>query len=194
MKLFFRLIALMGAAVISGAVLSSCDDDESYTKLLSAESKAVNLFLSDHKVLGSVPADTIFQVGEDAPYYQIDDEGKIFMQVLDAGSGPKAIDKQLVYFRYTRYNLRNYVSGQELPALDSNNDASTGQFYSRYFRYNDYTLPSTSQQGTGIQSPLKFLPLNCRVNLIIKAELGPTSETSYVQPMLYDIRYFPSKL
>jgi len=191
MKLFFRLIALMGAAVISGAVLSSCDDDESYTKLLSAESKAVNLFLSDHKVVGSVPADTIFQVGEDAPYYQIDDEGKIFMQVLDAGSGPKAIDKQLVYFRYTRYNLSSYATGEDL-VINNSND--WGGSIATYFRYNDYTLPSTASHGTGIQAPLKFLPLNCRVNLIIKAELGPTSETSYVQPMLYDIRYFPSKL
>ncbi|MDE7236868.1 MAG: DUF4827 domain-containing protein, partial [Paramuribaculum sp.] len=92
MKPIFRLITLMVAAVISGAALSSCEDDESYTKLLNAESKSVNRFLADHRVESSVPADTIFEVCENAPYYQIDDEGKLFMQVIDAGSGPKAVD------------------------------------------------------------------------------------------------------
>lgn len=191
MKPIFRLITLMVAAVISGAALSSCEDDESYTKLLNAESKSVNRFLADHRVESSVPADTIFEVGENAPYYQIDDEGKLFMQVIDAGSGPKAVDNQLIYFRYTRYNLSNYVSGEEMEPFYSNDWAGSSP---TYFRYNDYTLPSTSSSGTGIQAPLRFLPLNCRVNLIVKAELGPTAETSYVQPMLYDIRYFPSKL
>lgn len=185
------LSKLLFALSILAIGLSSCSDDQSYTDLLNEESKNVNLFLSDHKVIGSIPADTVFQTGPDAPFYMIDDEGKIFMQVIDAGSGPKATTNQLVYFRYTRYNLSYYKSDEELPLYDSNENAA---YPGTYFRFGDYQLGSSTEWGTGIQEPLRFLPLNCRVNLLVKAEYGWTAELSEVQPMLIKIRYYPSRL
>ncbi|MCM1028422.1 MAG: DUF4827 domain-containing protein [Pseudoflavonifractor sp.] len=171
--------------------LAACNDDASYTDLLNTESKHVNNFLADHRVIGSIPADSVFESGPDAPYYMLDDEGKIFMQVLDPGYGPKAYENQLVYFRYTRYNLTTYRTGQEMEIYDSNEN--TG-YQATYFRFGDSQLPSSTEWGSGIQMPMRFLPLNCRVNLVVKAEYGLTNESSYVQPMLFNIRYYPSKL
>lgn len=181
-------LLLMAVACLGFA---ACDDDASYTDLLNRESKNVNRFLADHRVIAEIPADTVFETGPDAPYYQIDPEGRIFMQVLDPGYGPKVKELQMVYFRFTRYNLSNYKTGEEMEVDDSNDNAAwTGTF----FRYGDTQLTSSTEHGTGIQAPLRFLPLNSRVNLVIKAEFGRPAEMSYVQPMLYNIRYYPSKL
>lgn len=191
MNRLLNILLSLTSVFVLAVTLSSCDDDQSYTDLLNEESKNVNLFLADHKVIGSIPSDTVFETGPDAPYYMIDDEGKLFMQVLDPGYGPKATINQLVYFRYTRYNLTYYLSGEKLEAYDSNENAA---YTGTYFRYGDYQLPSSTEWGTGIQMPLKFLPLNSTVNLVVKAEYGLTNEASYVQPMLFNIRYYPSRL
>ncbi len=191
MNRLIHILLSLSSVFALALTLSSCDDDQSYTELLNEESKNVNLFLADHKVVGSVPADTVFEVGPDAPYYMLDQEGKIFMQVIDPGYGPKATANQLVYFRYTRYNLTYYMTGEKLEAYDSNENAG---YTGTYFRYGDYHLPSSTEWGSGIQMPLQYLPLNCTVNLIVKAEYGLTNEASYVQPMLFNIRYYPSRL
>lgn len=191
MNRLVKILSFLAAMAAMTIAFSSCGDDQSYTDLLNTESKNVNRFLADHKVIGSVPADTVFEVGPDAPYYMLDEEGKLFMQVLDPGSGPKAKSSQLVYFRYTRYSLSNYATGEELPVYDSNENAA---YTGTYFRFGDYTLNSSTEWGPGIQEPLKYLPVNCVVNLVVKAEYGLTTEQSYVQPMLFRLRYYPSRL
>ena len=62
------------------------------------------------------------------------------------------------------------------------------------FTYADYSLPSTSQWGYGLQYPLNFLGVECEVNLVIKSQFGFTSEISYVMPFLYHVRYFRSMI
>ena len=63
-----------------------------------------------------------------------------------------------------------------------------------YFVYNNLSLPTSASWGSGIQMPLRFVPLNSEVNVIIKSQYGMTSELSYVQPFLYHIRYFKSQI
>lgn len=186
-----KILSLLAVICLLAPVLTGCKDDTSYTDLLIKESKNVNRFLADHRVIATIPADTVFETGPDAPYYMLDDEGKLFMQVLDPGYGPKAYINQLVYFRFTRYNLSTYRTGQEMEIYDSNENAG---YEATFIRFGDTRLPSTTDWGMGIQAPLKYLPLNCRVNLVVKAEYGLTDEQSYVQPMLFNIRYYPSKL
>ena len=60
------------------------------------------------------------------------------------------------------------------------------------FRFNNYTLTTSSQWGSGIQMPLNFLGFNSHVRLVIKSQFGLTSEISQVIPFLYDIRYLPA--
>lgn len=173
--------------------VQSCDDDgKSYSELLNEETRSVNRFLADQWVLTEIPADTVFQVGPDAPYYQLDEEGNIYMQVLDAGSGEKAESDQPVYFRFMRYNLSDYAGDLSKCRSEGNQD-DMGQSPTS-FRFDNYTLPSSSQWGAGIQMPLMFLPMNCDVNLIVKSQYGLTNEISYVVPYLYRIRYYKSQI
>ena len=62
------------------------------------------------------------------------------------------------------------------------------------FNYGDYTLPSSSQWGYGLQFPLLFLGVECEVNLVIKSQYGFTGEISYVTPFFYHVRYYHSMI
>ncbi len=191
MKIIFKIIAMMAFGLVT---MQSCESGKSYAELLNDENKAVNRFLADHRVERSIPADTVFETGPDAPYYCLDDEGNIYMQVLNPGTGEKVKDDQVVYFRFMRYNLYYYPwTDEEFDLIgEGNQDNMTESPTS--FRFQNYTLPSSSQWGSGIQLPLEFLPLDCDINLVIKSQYGWTSEISYVQPYLYHIRYYKSQI
>lgn len=191
MKIIFKIIAMMALGLVT---MQSCESGKSYAELLNDENKAVNRFLADHRVERSIPADTVFETGPDAPYYCLDDEGNIYMQVLNPGTGEKVKDDQVVYFRFMRYNLYYYPwTDEEFDLIgEGNQDNMTESPTS--FRFQNYTLPSSSQWGSGIQLPLEFLPLDCDINLVIKSQYGWTSEISYVQPYLYHIRYYKSQI
>ena len=187
-KLLYTVAAI--AALSFTAV--SCDDDKSYTELLEEESFAVNRFLADQRVVGHIPSDSVFEVGPNAPYYQLDDEGNIYMQVLAKGTGPKVKAGQSVSFRFTRYNLIYYTTEKGLDNAQGNeNDLSQDD---TIFKYGDFTTTSSSTWGSGIQVPLSFLNLGCEVNLVLRSQYGWYSELSYVQPYLYHVRYFPTLL
>ncbi len=189
MKLPYPLLLL---SIILTAAISSCKDTKSYAELLNDENKAVNRFLVNQRVETSIPADSVFLAGPDAPYYQIDDEGCIYMQVLNPGSGPKVEDDQIVYFRFLRYNLSKYTNTiSTLPYEGNLNNMGENP---TSFRFNNYSLPSSAQWGAGLQMPLRFLPLNSEVNLVVKSQYGWTKEISYVIPYLYHICYYKSMI
>lgn len=191
MKIFSK-IAFFAIAAIAVVSMQSCEKTRSYSELLNDENMAVNRFLADQWVIATIPADSVFEVGPEAPYYQLDEDGNIYMQVLDAGSGEKVEEEDQVYFRFTRYNLSNYKGDLNALYKEGNQEDLTQSPTS--FRYGNYTLPSSSQWGSGIQLPLAFLPLNSHVNLVIKSQFGWTKEVSYVIPYLYNIRYYPSQI
>lgn len=191
MKISLKFILISFCSAILAGAAASCEDGQSYADLLNTESKYVNNFLVDQRVIGAVPPDSIFETGPDAPYYQLDGEGNIYMQVINPGWGEKAETNQRVYFRFMRYNLAGYKQGEEMVGEGNEDDMAQAN---AYFDYDNFSLPSSSQYGTGIQMPLHYLPLNCEVNIIIKSQYGFTNETSYVQPYLYHIRYFKSEI
>ncbi len=173
--------------------LSSCSDSESYAKLLDKERKSTNRYLATQRVITEIPADSIFEAGENAPFYKMDPDGNIYMQVINPGDrkNNKAISDQLVYFRFMRMSLNSWVSG-ETEVWDGNADDMS--LVTTSFRYLNYSLSSSAQYGSGVQLPLNYLGLDCEVNLIIKSQYGFTSEISSVIPFLYKLRYFPSKV
>ena len=184
-KSIFITLAVLSAAAIMSAGLSSCNDGKTYAQLLNEENHYVNNFLADQRVIGEVPADTVFETGPDAPYYRLNEDGSLYMQVLNPGTkGNKVKPDELIYFRYTRWNLSEYSDGK-LPVGEGNN-TSLG---ATWFRYGDYQLANTYKWGTGIQYPLSLLPVDCEVNIIIKSTDGPTDETADVIPYLYNITY-----
>ncbi|MDY3857893.1 MAG: DUF4827 family protein [Muribaculaceae bacterium] len=181
-------LALGTAAVVA---LGSCSDKRSYADLLSTENQSVNAFLVNQNVYLDIPADTVFQVGKDAPYYRLDEEGNLYMQVINAGTPRNRVESdQLIYFRFTRWNLNKYASTGELG--DGEGNSSNVNLGSASFRYGNYTLTSSSQWGAGLQTPLQYLPIDCEVNIIIKSQYGVSTEIANVVPYLYNVRYFPA--
>ena len=163
-KWIFALIA--SASMLIG--LSSCEDGQSYADMLNSENQAVNRYLADQNVIDHIPADSVFIAGEDAPYYQLDEEGNIYMQVVRYGDGEKVEDDQRVYFRFMRYNLMYYVSPDVAMEGDGNENNLAAE--NTYFVYNNLSLPTSASWGSGIQMPLRFVPLNSEVNVIIKSQ------------------------
>lgn len=187
-----RIPLLLILPAILMFVVMSCDNTKSYAELLTDENHNVNAFLANQRVVNTIPEDSVFEVGPNAPYYRIDAEGNVYMQVLNTGDGGKVKADQQVYFRYTRYDLSKYAQTDSLPAGAGN--SSDMEYEPTWFRYQNYTLTTSSQYGAGIQMPLNFLEYNSEVNLIVKSQFGFTSEISYVVPFLYNIRYFKGQI
>ena len=98
MRILRNIVALVGGILM----LASCDDNVSYAELLNRENLAVNNFLADQVVLLDIPADTVFEVGPDAPYYRLDEDGQLYMQVLNAGTpGYKVQYNEQIFPLYT---------------------------------------------------------------------------------------------
>ncbi len=187
-KYLFPIIAIIGLAIAS----VSCNDSKSYAELLSDENQAVNKFLVQHKVVDYVPADNNFEIGEDAPYYRLDDEGNVYMQVLSKGSDEKAEKDARVYFRFKRANLFNFEVGSDDNNWSGNADNMNTQ--STFFLFDNTTVSQSTQYGTGIQLPLHYLGYGATVNIVIKSQAGPTSDMSYVVPYIYWIQYNKSMI
>lgn len=192
MRRFFGYNMLVGLFALM--LLAACNNDQSYADRLNDERNAVNAYLANHRVVMSIPEDTVFEVGEDAPFYRIDVDGNVYMQVLNAGDrkNDKAKTSEPIYFRYSRYNLATwYADG--IWTMTSGNE-NTMDAASCSFNYADYTLPSSSQWGYGLQYPLMFLGVECEVNLVVKSQYGFTSEISYVTPFFFHVRYYHSMI
>lgn len=190
------LLAIIGSALILTS-LAACDDQKSYSELLSEENFYVNNFLADQYVIQEVPEDSVFEVGPNAPYYRIDEDGNMYMQVLDPGNPEnKVSDNEQIYFRYTRYELSSYPNWRDeylqtgvLPTSEGNGNNTV--LNPCWFRYNNYQLQSSYTWGYGIQKPLEFFGYDCKVNIVIKSANGPTSEQADVVPYLWTLTYEP---
>lgn len=180
------------ALALLALCMGSCEDGKTYSELLDEETEAVNLFLADQRVIDHIPADTVFETGPDAPYYRMDEDGNLYMQVVDPGTkGNMAKSNELLYFRFTRYRVATYNVADKTFGYSEGNDAVLGGNYS--FRYGNYEITSSYNYGTGIQVPLNYLPVDCRVNIVVKSEYGMPSEQSAVIPWLYQMRYYRPK-
>lgn len=185
---FSHFCTLAVAGVLTAASFTSCDDGKSYADLLTEETHAVNYYLADNKVINEIPADSVFKYGPDAPYYRIDEDSNLYMQVINPGTpGNRVADDELIYFRYTRYNLKYYYESGELVGSGNSNNLNV---QATSFRFGNTMLSSASNYGMGIQEPLKYLGVDCEVNLVVKSQLGPTSDIASVIPYLYNLRYF----
>lgn len=189
MKLKLFAILLGGMAMLS---FTSCEEDRSYADLLRDERRASNAFLANYEIIDEIPVDTVFETGENAPFYKIDPDGNVYMQVLIADSKenrPKT--NQPVYFRFMRLDLLYlYTSGVEFWEGNAENMMADPTF----FLYDNYTLDSSSYYGYGLQLPMQFIGVNSKVNLLVKSQYGFSDEISDVVPYLYNITYYPSMI
>ena len=187
----FKKILINGGILLAlSSFFVSCEKGESYADLLKKEEKAVNWFLSGEYVEAEVPADSVFIAGEDAPYYKMNEDGTVYMKVIDTGDlNDKPQKGDRVYFRYQRMNLRNYYEA-DLEQWIGNASDLNGMTPSTSFIYGNYTLQSSYQWGSGVQLPLDYLGYNSRVKLVVKAQAGFISEQSLCLPYVMEVRYF----
>lgn len=185
---------ILGAA--TATLAASCSNDKNYSDLLNEENRYVNAFLADQKVETDIPADTVFKTvaeyGSLAPYYRLDEDGMLYMQVVEAGTKGNMVksDEQL-YIRFDRYALSEYKNGT-LGSSIGNNNVLNGNLS---FRYDNYSIESSYTLGAGIQAPLQYLPVDAVVNIVVKSQWGMPSEMSYVQPYLYkNLKYYRPKV
>lgn len=192
MNLKFKFVLLSLVAVV--CCTSSCSDNKSYAEQLADERVAVNLFLAGKKVINEIPADSILQTGKDAPYYRIDENGNVYLQVIsNTGLDQRPKTDELIYFRYMRFNIVDWcVNGEDDITLVGNmNDMNNP---TTYFLYDNYSVDVSSQCGEGIQLPLKFVGMGSEVNVIIRSQVGISDEIADVQPYHWHIRYYRSKV
>lgn len=200
-----KIIKSLTLVAVAGLSLCSCNDGKSYAEMLRDETESTNYYLSSFQVINSVPADSVFVSVADmearglsreealavTPFYRLDDDGDVYMQVVNPGTGEKADDNQLIYFRFNRSNLNYYYSDGVWISDGNSSDLGTEP---SSFRYNNYSLESSYSWGSGLQMPLHFLKLNCEVNLVVKSTVGLVNEQSSVVPYLYNVRYYPSRI
>ena len=181
-------------AILATTAFNSCNDNQSYAEQLNDERRACNAYLANYEVINDIPEDTVFQTGSDAPFYRIDKDGNVYMQVIKAGDrkNDRAKTSETIYFRYTRYNLTYWYTQNHLWVGDGNADDMS--MAPCYLKYNDFTLPASAQWGFGLHLPLGLLGVNCEVNLVIKSQFGFTNEISYVTPYMYHVRYYHSQI
>lgn len=160
--------------------------------LKKTEQRAMKKYLSKFDVIDELPAIDNIQVGSVAPFYKLNPEGTVYMQVVKMGTASAATYGEKIYFRFMRYNLLSYLENGVLPQGQGNaNDPTESTTFFEVGSEN----PSTTQWGKAIPMPiLLWLPVDSEVNLVVASEAGPTSEISGVIPFLYNIRYFKSIL
>ncbi|MCM1005142.1 MAG: DUF4827 domain-containing protein [Prevotella sp.] len=181
----FTLIAILAAT-------ASCSKTKSYSELLRTEEKVVNWYMAQHKIETEVPEDSVFEYGPDAPFYRMDEDGYVYMQVLNPGNkNNKAKKDQLIYFRYMRTNIEDMYDG--LNPQPTGNANNVGTDNATCFRFDNTELPSSIAYGSGLQVPLKYLGLDCEVNIVIRSYYGVQAEMGACQAYIYNVRYFPAQ-
>ncbi|MDE6134590.1 MAG: DUF4827 domain-containing protein [Muribaculaceae bacterium] len=188
MKTYIRAAVAFAPVLALTSALSSCSDTKSYAELLTEENHYVNNFLADHEVCLDIPADTVFITGEDAPYYRIDEDGNLYMQVLDPGTKGNRVEvDEQIFFRYTMWPLATYDRSSDDPLGEGTGNTTT--LGACWFRYDNYQIQSSYDWGTGIQKPLSLLPVDCKVRLVVKSQVGFVDLMTNVQPYLFELTY-----
>lgn len=191
LKKIYKISGLIFGTVI--ALFSfSCSKTQSYSELLRDEEHAVNWYLANYNVVLELPEDvhdmiTCASMGDDAPFYKLDPEGYVYMQVVSADFDDMVAEGDLVYFRFLRESISDMFNGIESEPTGNSDYLPNG---TTSFIYKNTYLTSSTTWGTGIQMPLQFLGYNSEVNLVLKSYYGFTDEQAYCIPYLMNIRYF----
>lgn len=188
-----RTVNLLYATLVSILMMAAgCSKSQSYSELLRDEERAVNWYLAGYNVALDLPEDpkeivTCATMGEKAPFYKLDEDGYVYMQVVSANFLDMVSEGDLVYFRFSRESILDMYNDIETAPGGNSEYLPNG---STSFIYKNTYLSSTTTWGTGIQMPLQYIGYNSEVNLVLKSYYGFTEEQSYCIPYIMNIRYF----
>lgn len=173
------------AALLLGT--TSCSHSESYSDLLRDEEKAANWYLSNHRVCNELPADNDFETGENAPFYRMDEDGYLYMQVISKGNPQTPVEKgDMVYFLYSRQNIRNLM---ELGLAQEEGNEMNGSLNDSFFIFGETNTQRGVKYGKGLQTPLEYLDYHSEVNLVVKSLVGFKADQSECIPYIMNVKY-----
>lgn len=185
-----KYILTIAAALSLSMTFASCEEGKSYSDLLREEEKATNWYMANQKIELELPEDNNFITGTDAPFYKLDEDGYIYMQVVNAGDPDMKAEKgDAVYFRFVRQNLKYMYQGIDAPK-EGNGDDMDSSLGATKFIYDEPTYVGSMAYGTGIQMPLKYLGYNSEVNLVMRSYYGFQTDQSQCLPYIYNVKYF----
>lgn len=182
-------IAVAAIALAIAPALVSCEDGKSYSDLLREEEKATNWYMAQQKIELTVPEDSVLQYGEDAPYYRLDEDGYIYLQVINPGDEERPEKGDQVYFRFMRKNLKYLSEGLD-PKWEGNAENMASSLGATSFIYDDMLVGSSMTFGAGIQWPLKFVGYNSEVNIVLRSYYGFQTDQSQCNTYIYNVKYF----
>ncbi|MCM1290901.1 MAG: DUF4827 domain-containing protein [Prevotella sp.] len=186
-------LSIASLMLISSVTFISCDDSKSYSELLNDEEKATNWYMANQKIELTIPEDSVLLHGQDAPFYKMDDDGYLYLKVINPGDltrRPKLGD--MVYFRFSRQNIKALYDGISAPWEGNANDMNTSLGATSII-FGNYRIESTSLYGTGIQVPLQFLGYDCEVEMVMRSYQGFTTDQSQCIPYIYKVKYFKAE-
>lgn len=190
MKKILNIVGAIIAGIVLPALLSSCEDTKSYSDLLREEEHAVNWYLAQKNVCVTIPENNKFETGPNAPYYKMDKDGYVYMQIVNPGDADSRPEKgDIIFFRFKRMNIKDYAEGLG-EVWNGNADNLNSSYGNTSLVYGNTVLPSTTMYGDGIQVPLEYVGYNSEVNLVIKSPEGFTADGSQCLPYAYNIKYF----
>ena len=150
--------------------------------MIKTEKEAVKNYLRKFDVIDHLPPLADIQPGSVSPFYQLDENGDVYMQVVKFGDGPAATDGQTVFFRFLRYDLLEYKKNGVLPKGNGNLGTTDAPY--------SLIVGTPSNYGYALQLPLRYaLPLGSEVNLVITSAAGPVAEQPSHIPYLYNVIY-----
>lgn len=192
MKYYKKIMKIILPMVALVVISTGCSKSQSYSELLRDEEKAVNWYLSSYNVVLELPENprdiiTVAEAGEDAPFYKMDNDGYVYMQVVSADYSDMVDEGDLVYFRFLRESIKDLYNGIETTPGGNADYLPNG---TTSFVYKNTYLSSSTTWGTGIQMPLQYIGYNSEVNLVLKSYYGFTDEQSYCVPYIMNIKYF----
>ena len=196
-KKYIGIFILSTLLLAVGSV--GCSKTQSYSELLRDEERACNWYLASHNVsleLPENPQDLITSetlkedgkpYGDDAPFYKMDEDGYVYMQVVKADFSQMVQEGDLVYFRFVKRSIKDLYEGIDAAYIGNGDYLTNG---TTSFVYKNTYLSSSTTWGTGIQMPLQYIGYNSEANLVLKSYYGFADEQSFCIPYIMNIKYF----
>lgn len=186
-KLIFHISAIVLLLSATG-----CEKTKSYSEMLKDEEQACNWYLAQNKIVVDIPKDSVFQTGQNAPFYKMNSEGTLYMKVITAGDRNKIPENgDRVYFSFMRQNIQSLMNGYIDEDVWEGN-AENMAYGSTSFLLGETILTSSIKYGNGIQIPVTYLGYYSEVMLVVKSLEGFTDDQTNCTPYVYKVRYFPA--
>lgn len=190
-----RIATVCGVAGMLVVLMSACSKGKSYSELLREEERACNWYLAQQTVRDRLPEnEDEIEVGPDAPFYKMDKDGYIYMQIVDKGDAENGFESgDRVYFRFMRRNIKDMWKGYAAPAEGNADNLSDWHLGPTSFVYGSLDLESTGKYGSGIQVPLEYVGNYSEVNLVLESYYGFSVDKSDCLPYIINLRYFKAE-